>query len=76
MFCYDCHAQNGVETQASATCSVCGAGLCADHVVEGFAEETAKVSLGNNVSRRIHGRRLFCRQCAPAHMIADRQMAS
>ena len=76
MFCYDCHAEEGVETQASATCSACGAGLCADHVIEGFAEDVARISLGNNVAQRLHGRRLFCRQCVPTHMIAHQKMAS
>ncbi len=75
MLCYDCHAEKGVETQASAVCSLCGAGLCVDHAVEGFVEETARASLGNSVTRRVHGRRMFCRHCVPVHMTTNRRIA-
>jgi hypothetical protein len=68
MRCYDCDTQHNPTTEASATCSVCGAGLCPEHLIEGHAEERLSLSLGNPAVRRLHGRRIFCHTCAPDHL--------
>ncbi len=68
MRCYDCEMKHNRTTDASATCSVCGAGLCAEHVIEGYAEEKLQLSLGNPAVRRLSGRRMFCRTCAPDYL--------
>ena len=66
MQCYDCAIDDQQERSAAAVCATCGAGLCVDHTTAGHAQE-AQPTLGNPVARRLPGRRLFCRECAPAH---------
>ena len=69
MQCFDCATDDQRERTAAAVCPTCGAGLCVGHAVPGFAEEVHN-SLGNPVTRRLPGRRLYCRDCAPATAVA------
>jgi hypothetical protein len=68
MRCYDCETRHSRTTEASATCSVCGAGLCAERAIEGYAEERLSMSLGNPAVRRLHERRVFCRTGLPDYL--------
>lgn len=68
MRCFDCATEAHLKTEASANCAVCGAGLCAEHAVQGYAEQPVVSGLGNPAVRRLPGRRLFCRSCAPAYL--------
>lgn len=68
MRCYDCAAERGMSTEANATCTACGAGICLEHIVEGYAEEVAMATLGNPTVRRSHGRRMFCSKCTPDYL--------
>ena len=66
MVCFDCAVEKGASAQASANCSVCGAGVCVDHVTQGHAEANVRGSLGNPTSYELPGRRMYCLKCAPA----------
>lgn len=68
MRCYDCATEAQLKTEASANCVVCGAGLCVEHSVEGYSQEALTGSLGNPAVRRLPGRKLFCRTCAPDYL--------
>ncbi len=68
MRCYDCEMKHNRTMEASATCSVCSAGLCGEHAIEGYAEEKAQWSLGNPAVVRLNGRRIFCETCAPDYL--------
>lgn len=68
MRCYDCAAESGISTVANATCAACGAAICLEHIVEGYAEEVAPATLGNPVVHRAPGRRMFCATCAPDYL--------
>lgn len=68
MLCFECGVELGVSAPASATCSVCGAGVCVDHVIQGYVEEHVRGSLGNPATYRVPGRRMFCHECAPAYL--------
>jgi hypothetical protein len=68
MRCYDCATEAGLKTEASASCAVCGAGLCLDHAIAGYSQESITGSLGNPAVRQLPGRRIFCRTCTPDHL--------
>lgn len=67
MQCLDCAMTMTRETPACATCHTCGAGVCVDHVVEGYAQQEVH-SLGQPSIVRLPGRRVYCRTCAPAYL--------
>ena len=68
MRCFDCRTDHRQDQEASAICATCGAALCTDHAVEGYAEERAPFSLGNPGVHRVEGRRIYCRTCAPSYL--------
>ncbi|MCA0252354.1 MAG: DUF2180 family protein [Actinobacteria bacterium] len=67
MQCFDCAVQLNRETAANAMCRVCGAGLCLDHAYPAYAQEEVH-SLGSPATRRLPGRRMYCRECVPSYL--------
>lgn len=68
MRCFDCAVEQNRETEACASCTTCGAGLCLEHTIEGYAEERVPYNLGNPAAHRLPGRRLYCHTCTPKYM--------
>ena len=67
MQCFDCTLESSRETPACAICHTCGAGLCAEHAVAGYAQRVVH-GPGNPVIERLPGRRVYCRACTPAYL--------
>jgi hypothetical protein len=65
MNCYDCH-QSGLTTPAIAICSDCGAGVCAQHAVQGRHTLTVVHAIRAQTPVDPPQRRIRCRTCAAA----------
>jgi hypothetical protein len=63
MNCLDCHPQI---TPAVAICGRCGAGLCAEHIVESDDYLTYTATINRQVQVSPPTRRLRCTVCAAA----------
>lgn len=67
MQCFDCAVELGRDTAANAMCRICGAGLCLDHAFAAYAEEEIH-GIGSPATRRLPGRRVYCRECIPSYL--------
>ena len=70
MNCYDC-AQHGETTPAIAICHDCGAGVCADHRIEGQHALTVVRATSSRYPVNPPQRRIRCHTCAAAVDKAD-----
>ncbi|QAY69100.1 DUF2180 family protein [Xylanimonas protaetiae] len=68
MRCFDCASEATAMADAVAVCSSCGAGICLEHTLSGHQAEPV-TSPGNPSTRRLPGRRLFCRACADGYVV-------
>jgi len=63
MNCLDCHPHT---TPAVAICGRCGAGLCAEHIIEGEEHLTFTAPINRVVEVSPPARHLRCDRCAAA----------
>ena len=63
MNCLDCHPD---EAPAVAVCGRCGAGLCAEHVIESEEYLTFLMPINRPVPAAPPARKLRCARCAAA----------
>jgi hypothetical protein len=70
MNCYDCH-QTGNTSAAVAVCHDCGAGVCADHAVQGQHALTVVTATNWQAPVDPPQRRIRCLTCAAAENAAD-----
>ena len=63
MNCLDCHPE---ETPAGAVCGRCGAGQCADHLVEADEYLTLHMVINRTVPATAPARKLRCARCTAA----------
>jgi len=75
MNCYDC-AQAGLTTPAVAVCHECGAGLCADHAIQGRHTLTVVRATSTQTPVDPPQRRIWCQTCAAAIDAANQWSAA
>jgi hypothetical protein len=63
MNCLDCHPS---DTPAVAICGRCGAGLCAEHVIESDEHLTFLMPINRPMPADPPARKLRCARCAAA----------
>ena len=73
MNCLDCHSET---TPAVAVCGRCGAGLCAEHLIESDEHLTFLMPINRRVRAAPPARKLRCVPCTAAeHAQQERRTA-